>query len=183
MAAASSHQKPDFSEVVAKHTDFVYNIALRMTGDPHAAEDVVQDTFLSAFKAWDSFRGTAQVSTWLYRIAVNAALMRARKEKKVQYLSDSPAEEKEVPSWAADPEREAINTELREKLQEGLKRLPPNLRAAVVLRDVQGFDSEEAARILGIPVPTLKTRLHRARVILRGCLAQYVGKPLGTKSP
>ena len=87
MDGQQQQEGEEFTEIVEKYADFVYNIALRMTNDPHDAEDIVQDEFLSAYKAYTSFRGQSQVSTWLYRITVNACLMKIRKEKKAKLLS------------------------------------------------------------------------------------------------
>ncbi|MBI4307646.1 MAG: sigma-70 family RNA polymerase sigma factor [Chloroflexi bacterium] len=169
---------PDFAftELVEKHSSLVYNVALRMMGNPQDAEDITQEVFLSAFKALPNFRGQSEVSTWLYRIAVNACLMKIRKEKKSRYLVDTGYEDIDIPDWAESPEKAALNTELHETIQDGLARLPPDLRTAVVLRDVQGLSGEEAANVLGIPVATLKTRLHRGRLLLRKHLGTYLGK-------
>ncbi len=167
-----------FESVVEKYMGFVYGIAYRMMGNNAAdAEDATQDAFLSAFRAFDRFRGEAQVSTWLYRITVNACLMRLRKEKKSRMLTETGYEEHETVNWAEgfeSPERAAMNAELRERLNEGVSRLTPDLRAAVVLRDVQGLSNRETAEVLNITVSALKARLHRGRVLLRKFLSDYV---------
>ena len=156
------------SEMVNKYSNFVYNIALRMTGNPYDAEDITQETFLAAYKGFTSFRGQAQVSTWLYRIAVNASLMKIRKAKtRRQYLETTGCDDVIVYDWSKDPEKAAINGELRQAIEEGLKRLSLEYLTVVVLRDVQGLDSEEAAEVLGISVSALKSRLHRGRALLR----------------
>ena len=162
-----------FEEVVEQYTDFLYTLAYRILGNPTDAEDAVQEAFLAAYRNWERFRGEAQVSTWLYRICVNACLMRLRKEKRARYLTATGYDETSIISWEG-PERAALNSELRERLEEGLQLLPPQLRAAVVLRDVQGFSNEEAAELLGVTVSSLKARLHRGRVLLRQHLAEYV---------
>jgi RNA polymerase sigma-70 factor (ECF subfamily) len=163
-----------FEEVVERYGDFVYNVALRMTSDPVEAQDVTQEAFIDAFRAWDRFRGDSQVSTWLYRITVNRSLMRARKGNRERQLVQGGVEDREVVDWTQGPEQAAVNAELRGKLEEGLALLPEDLRAAVVLRDVQGLSSEEAARSLEITVAALKARLHRGRVLLRKHLQDYV---------
>ena len=167
----------DFNTLVEKHSDFVYNVAYRMMGSAEEAEDVAQDAFLSAYRAWDRFRGQSRVSTWLYRITVNAALMRLRKTKLARTLTQTGIEDMEIADWDRSPSSEAANTELGEKLQEGINRLEPDLRAAVVLRDVQGFSNTEAAEALEVTVAALKSRLHRARVLLRKYLADYIAPP------
>lgn len=163
----------DFEEAVARHTEMLYNLAYRMLGNSADAEEAVQEAFLSAYRNWDRFRGTAQVSTWLYRICVNACLMRLRKEKRARYLTVASYEEWDAPVLEG-PEHAALNTELRERLEEGLALLPPQFRAPVVLRDVQGFSNEAAADMLGVTVASFKTRLHRGRVLLRRFLEEYL---------
>jgi RNA polymerase sigma-70 factor (ECF subfamily) len=166
----------DFDSLVEKHSDFVFNVAFRMMGNAEDAEDVARDAFLSAYRAFDRFRGESRPTTWLYRITVNAALMRLRKTKVARALTKTGLDDVEVVDWTASPEREAVNAELGDRLQEGISRLDPDLRAAVVLRDVQGFSNAESADALDISVPALKSRLHRARVLLREFLSDYVGK-------
>ena len=164
----------EFEQVVEKHADFVYNVAYRMLSNPDDAQEAAQDAFLSAFRAWARFRGQSEITTWLYRITVNACLMKLRKEKKARTLTQTGYEDQEIPDWAENPERAALNTELKERLEGGIALLASDLRAAVVLRDVQGLSNEEAAAALKISVSALKARLHRARVLLRKHLDGYV---------
>ena len=163
----------NFDEIVEEYSNFVYNVAYKMMGNPHDAEEVAQDAFLSAFRAFGRFRGESRVTTWLYRITVNAALMRIRREKRARELRWVGIENLDVPSWDEAPEPSAVISEMGEKIQEGIALLQPELRAAVVLRDVAGFSSREAAEALDITVAALKSRLHRARVLLRQHLAEY----------
>lgn len=164
----------DFETLVEQQSDFVYNLAFRMMGNAEEAEDVAQDAFVSAYRAWDRFRGESRVTTWLYRITTNAALMRLRKTKKARTPAWTGIEDVEIVDWSALPEREVQNSELRERLMDGLSQLEPDLRAAVVLRDIQGLSTIEAAESLDISVPALKSRLHRARVLLRKYLSRYI---------
>ena len=164
----------DFDTLVEEQTDFVYNVAYRMMGNPQDAEDVVQDAFLSAYRAWDRFRGEARPSTWLYRITVNAALMRLRKNKKSSQVTQLGLDDVEIVDWSQVPERGAVNSELGDRLWEGIGLLAPDLKAAVVMRDVEGLSNTEAADALEISVSALKSRLHRARVILRQHLSEYL---------
>jgi RNA polymerase sigma-70 factor (ECF subfamily) len=143
-------------------------------GNPHDAEDVVQDAFLSAYRAWGRFRGESRVTTWLYRIATTAALMKIRKGKRGRELTQTGLEDIDIPSLEMSPERGAANAELGAKLNEGISMLEPNLRTAVILRDVQGMSNSEAAEILEITVSSLKSRLHRGRLLLRKHLSDYV---------
>ena len=162
-----------FDEIVEKHGDFVYNVALRMTGDHHEAEDVMQEALISAYRAFPRFRGQSSITTWLYRITVNAALMKHRKEKKGKYLTQDGYEDMEVPDWSDNPEKAALDSELRDAIQDGLARLAPDLRLAVILRDVQGLSGTEASEALHLPLATVKTRLHRGRILLRKHLEEY----------
>ncbi|MSQ13625.1 MAG: sigma-70 family RNA polymerase sigma factor [Dehalococcoidia bacterium] len=164
----------DFERAVEPHLGFMYNVAYRMLGNAQDAEDAAQEALVSAFKNWGRFRGDSKLTTWLYRITVNACLMRLRKEKNSRYLTVMGDDDREVQDWSEDPERAAMNSELRGKLEEGVSRLPPDLRAAVVLRDVQGLDNEEAAEALSTTVSAFKARLHRGRVLLRQHLSSYV---------
>ena len=163
--------------MVEQYTDYAYNVAYRMVNNPADADDVVQDAFLSAYRARDRFRGDAQVTTWLYRIVVNAALQKIRKERKPQRISQVSVEDIEAVDWSPGPESQTLNNELREKLEEAIGELPVDLRTAVVLRDVQQLSTEEAAEVVGISVSAFKARLHRGRVLLRSQLSAYVSSP------
>ena len=164
----------DFDAIVEKYADFVYNVAFRMMGRPEDAEDVAQDAFISAYRAFERFRGESRVTTWLYRITTNAALMKLRKEKRARTLTQTGLEEVDIADWDETPERSAASSELGEKLQEVIAQLQPDLRAAVVLRDVEELSNAEAADVLGITVSSVKSRLHRGRVLLRKYLSDYV---------
>ena len=174
----SQAEVPDFETIVEEYSSFVYNVAYRMMGDPEDAEDVAQEAFLSAYRAFGRFRGDSKVTTWLYRITVNAALMKLRKEKRAKTLTRTGLEDMEIGDWDETPEKLAANAELGDKLQEGISYLPPDLRAAVVLRDVTGLSNSEAAEALGVTVSSIKSRLHRGRVLLRQFLSEYVKTPI-----
>ena len=168
----------EFRSIVDEHTDLVYSVAYRMMSNAQDAEDVTQETFLSAYRNWGSFRGGSTVGTWLYRIAVNACLMRLRKEKRARASRvDLGYDDTDVLDWAPDPsgtpEEQALNSELRNEMVRALAELPSDLRAAVVLRDVQGMSNAEAAAVLGVSLPSMKAKLHRGRVLLRKRLAEY----------
>ena len=152
----------------------MYNVAYRILGNQADAADASQDAFISAYRNFHKFRGASAVSTWLYRIAVNASLMKLRKDRRKDFLTQTGYDETQLVSWTEGPERAALNAELRAQLQEGLALLPPQLRAALVLRDVEGLSNEEAAQVLKTSVPSLKSKLHRGRVLLRNYLNQYV---------
>ncbi len=166
--------KYSFESIVEEYGDFVYNLTYRILGDPADAEDAAQEAFLAAYRNFDRFRGESKVSTWLYRIATNAALMRLRKDRNKRTLTQTGYDDMQLASPTDGPEKLALNSELREHLEGGLDQLPPNLKAAVVLRDVQGLSNEEAAEIVGISVSSLKARLHRGRILLRKYLQDYI---------
>jgi RNA polymerase sigma-70 factor (ECF subfamily) len=163
-----------FSKIVEEYTGYAYNIAYRMLNNPADADDVVQDAFLSAYRARDRFRGDAQVTTWLYRIVVNAALQRIRKDKKPRAMAAGTVEDIDVVDWSPGPESQTLNAELKDKLEAAIGELSEDLRTAVVLRDVEQLSTEEAADIVGVSVPAFKARLHRGRVALREQLNSYV---------
>ncbi len=164
----------DFHQIVEEHSSFVYNVAFRMMGNPQDAEDVAQEAFISAYRAFGRFRGASKVTTWLYRITVNAALMRLRKEKKARTLTQYGFDDVIVNDWSDAPFRAASDSELGDRLREGVAMLPDDLKAAVVLRDMEELSNAEAAEVIGISVPALKSRLHRGRVLLRKHLDEYL---------
>ena len=165
-----------FAQIAEENAGFVYNVAYRMMGNHHDAEEVAQDAFVSAFRARDRFRGDSKPTTWLYRITVNAALMRLRRDKRRNEMTVSEDARPDAPSTdlAELPGPAALNSELGEKLTVAVDALPEDLRAAVVLRDIQGLSNNEAAEILEISIPAIKARLHRGRVAIRAKLAEYV---------
>ena len=161
----------------------VYNLALKLLGDEQEAEDVLQETFLSAFRAIDRFEGRSKLSTWLYRITYNASLMHLRKRERMTTFSlDRPfgdeetAEEssaRHLVDWSTVPDDQLLTAEARQEMDRAIAGLPESLRATFVLRDIQGLSGAETAKILGITVQAVKNRLHRARLKLRSRLASY----------
>ena len=177
--SASRTTEEEFCEIVETYSDSAYNIAFRMLHDADDAEDAVQEAFISAYRAFPKFKGQSKVTTWLYRIVVNACLMKVRKEKaRTKYLPEIGYDDAVVHDWRNDPEKAAINAELRDVLQQGLDRLAPELRTVIVLRDVQGLSGQEAAEASNITVASFKSRLHRARVLLRKYLEGYLDRPI-----
>ncbi len=167
--------------MVRQHGSQMYAVALRIMGDPDEAEEVVQDAFISACGKMASFEGRSKLSTWLYRITTNAALMRLRKRRDDTVSLDEPQTgedgdllPRQLGDWDIDPSRQALSTELRQVMEAAVESLPPSLRAAFVLRDIQGLSTQEAAEALDITETALKVRLHRARLALRERLAGYL---------
>ena len=164
----------DFEAIVEKYSDFVFNLAYRILGNHTDAEDAAQDAFLAAYRNFHRFRGDSSVSTWLYRIAVNAALMKLRKDRQRRILPHVSYDDVQLVSPSESPEKLALNSELREHLERGLDSLPANLRTAVVLRDIQSLSNEEASAVLKVSASSFKARLHRGRVLLRNHLQDYL---------
>jgi RNA polymerase sigma-70 factor (ECF subfamily) len=162
-----------FEILVRRHEKTIFNLVYRMLGDYDDAAEVSQEVFLSAYRAIREFRGDANFSTWLYRIALNHATTRrrilsSRRQKIV------PLHETEPPS---DPElgpAEALERkEIRQRVQSAINKLEPEDAAIILLRDLQDVPYEELARVLDIPIGTVKSRLHRARQALRTQLSTY----------
>jgi RNA polymerase sigma-70 factor (ECF subfamily) len=168
-----------FKNLVDAYSPQIYNLALKMLGNPDLAEDILQETFVNAYRAIDRFEGRAHVSTWLYRIAHNAVLMRLRKEKNyptLQSLEDETDLDRleTVTHHEGAPERRLMENELREKMDEALATLTEALREVFVLRDIQGLSTAQTAEVLDLSETAVKSRLHRARLALRKQLAPYV---------
>jgi RNA polymerase sigma-70 factor, ECF subfamily len=159
--------------------DRLYGLALRLLGEPAAAEDVVQEAFLKLMTGADRIEGRARLATWLYRVATNAALDRLRARKRERPV---PEEDDEagapLPSLLVDirlsPHELLKDAELRAALEDGIASLPPGLRAAFLLRDVEGLSTADAAEALSLTQANLKVRLHRARLALRERLSAFV---------
>ena len=174
-SAISHDSELDISQIVEEYADFAYNVAYRMLRNVEDAEDAVQEAFISAYRAFDRFKGQSKVSTWLYRIVVNACLMKIRKEKsRANYLVETGYNDDIFKDWGNNPEQAAIDGELRDVVEGGLERLSPDLRGAIVLRDVQGVSTEEGAEAMGLSISAFKSRLHRGRMLLRQHIDGYL---------
>ncbi len=174
-----------FAQLVEANQRNISNLALRMLNDPQEAEDVLQETFLSAYKALPSFEGRSSLSTWLYRIASNASLMRLRKKQPETTSMDEPLELEEGDSlprqfvdWSSVPEDELLTEESRRVIDEAVAKLPEGLRIVFVLRDIEGLSTEETGEVLELSESAVKTRLHRARLALRDKLSAYFAERL-----
>jgi RNA polymerase sigma-70 factor (ECF subfamily) len=174
-----------FEELVARHEERLYRVAMRLLRNENDAREVLQEAFLSAWQNLDSFAGRAQFGSWIYRVAVNAALMLLRSRRRHPSVSvedvepfalDEAVEENALSlgdDWSKRPDDQLQSTELKRHIQSAVEGLPELLRVVFVLRDVEGLDTEETANILGVTVPTVKTRLHRARLALRQAITAY----------
>ena len=165
-----------FNQLVLLHQDKIYGLALRILGDEASAEDITQNTFLSAFRSLPGFRN-GSFRSWLYRIASNACYdeLRRRKSHPLQPLEYEDGEEPSHLSNFSDsrsmPEKELERRELGQVVQQALNRLAADQRAVVVLVDLLDFDYQEAAQTLSVPIGTVKSRLARARLQLRNLLS------------
>lgn len=165
------------AELFRTHADRVYRHALGMLGDAASAEDVVQETFVKAMRGLEAFEGRSSVGTWLYRVAHNACLDRLRaggREVSADAAADGALRmPRNLVDWTATPETELLDAEARQTLDAAVAELPETLRAAFLLRDVEGLSTAESAAVLGLSESAVKVRLHRARLRLRETLAEY----------
>ncbi len=169
------------AELVRRYSPKLYRVTLRILGSEDEAEEALQEAFISACSKIASFRGDAQLGTWLYRVATNAALMRLRKRKDEYVSLDAPVETDEgtvlprnLADWRFDPYRVVLSGELREILERAIQKLPETLRVVFILRELEGLSTLETAQTLGISESATKVRLHRARMVLRELLAPYL---------
>lgn len=167
------------AECVELHSNGLYRLGLRLLGDENEAEDIVQETFLSAFKGIDKFDGRSTLGTWLFRIAYNNAMMRLRKRKPDLVAIDQPilTDEGTMPrqmfDWCCIPERDLLTDEAQSKIKWAISQLSESLRVVFSLRDIEGLSTAEVAEILDISESAVKVRLHRARLALREILSEY----------
>jgi RNA polymerase sigma-70 factor (ECF subfamily) len=183
--ALRSGDRAEFARLVDLASAPIYRLALKMLGDPQDAEDVLQNTFLKALQSLPDFEGRSNPLTWLYRIAVNEALMHIRRRKPQVEIDESTSDDEEnVPlpvqltDWCCLPESDLLSAESRQALDDAIRTLPEKLRVVFVLRDIEGLSVRETAEALGLTETTVKTRLLRARLHLREQLSVYFGERL-----
>jgi RNA polymerase sigma-70 factor (ECF subfamily) len=176
--SANQGDSSAFEELMQRHTKRVFIIARHITRSHEDAEEVSQETFLKACRHLKDFAAKAQFSTWLTRIAVNTALTKVRRSNFLQIeREDEPGPEhrgigSEIPDWRPNPEELYNQQQLRERLRQALEELPRLYSTVFLLRDVQGLSVAETAAALGLRIPTVKTRLLRARLQLRDILSR-----------
>jgi RNA polymerase sigma-70 factor, ECF subfamily len=180
--AVQSGQIERFPEIVQRYEHLLYNFGLKMCGRPQDAEDVVQDTFLNVFRYIKGFRYETKFKNWIYRIATSTCIKKRRKSKFAperelsldEFLPhDEASVESQVPAWAGLPLDHVLKDELSRTLKEAIVELPEKYRVVLVLRDVEGFSTDESAQILKLTQSNIKVRLHRARLFLRDKLKTY----------
>ncbi|MGB9772907.1 MAG: sigma-70 family RNA polymerase sigma factor [Bacteroidota bacterium] len=172
----------EFAEEALPHMDVLYNFALRMTGNPDDAEDLLQDTYLKAYRFWDKFEKGTNSRAWLFRIMKNSYINRYRKEVRepdtvdygdIEEFYDSIRDES---TETTDLEERLFGNLLDDDVAKALESLPPDFRTVVILCDIEGFTYEEISNFVDCPIGTVRSRLHRGRKMLRAKLVEYARK-------
>jgi RNA polymerase sigma-70 factor, ECF subfamily len=172
------------SDLESRYAPRIRQLALRYVRNEEDADEVVQDVLFKVYQKIEAFRGDAALSSWIYRITFNTAMSRLRAGKatrgEVELVRVEPAgsdgvQTPDVADWSSLGDDEVLRGELRERLRKALAMLPPIYRVPVLLRDVHGLTTEEASAALRVKDQTLKSRLHRGRMILREELADFAG--------
>ncbi|MCL5103955.1 MAG: sigma-70 family RNA polymerase sigma factor [Armatimonadetes bacterium] len=176
----------DFDGLVDAYQKPIFNLVFRLLGDRDEAADVTQETFVAAYRSFSEFRGESSVYTWLYRIAVNKCKNKfkqsdRRREYETQWLDTDENPETSVPLGLSvgseyNPDEVLQRKELKERIARAITELPPDYRIVAVLRDVHGLSYEEVAKAADLSVDVVRTRIARARRMLRGKLAPYLGE-------
>jgi RNA polymerase sigma-70 factor (ECF subfamily) len=173
VARAKAGDPAAYGELVNRYERKIFRLAMNITHNREDAEDVLQEAFLKAYQHLDSFQGDSKFYTWLVRIAVNEALMRLRKRRPGEFSIDEPVQTeddllpREIADWGPSPEQRFARAEMNEILTEAIEKLDPVFRVVFVLRDVEELSTEDTAKLLGLTVPAVKSRLLRARLKMR----------------
>lgn len=184
LARAQGGDMSAFEELVGRHEEKVYGLALRMTRSEADAAEITQDTFLSAYQHLAEFRGEAAFGSWVHRIAANNALMRLRRQRVLDIVSDDQLEGPEFTErgslaeapetdWSRRADDKILDEELGRAIQAATDALPEGYREVFLLKDVEGLSYEEISEMVGISVPAVKSRLHRARLALREAIDAF----------
>ncbi len=172
-----------YEEIVRRYQDKAFRLAFSLMKNESDAQDVVQEAFLNVYRKLDTFKGESQFGSWMYRVVVNAALMRLRKKKRRSevHVDDEDAEFREddyyvasVPEWRVRADEAAENRELRQKIIEAVDELPAKYQTVFLLKEVEGLPLKDIADVLDLSVGGVKSRLHRARLHLRATLEPYL---------
>ncbi len=186
IAASRKGDAAALDELVRAHQGRVYAFAMRMCRNVEDAKDILQETFLGVVRSIREFREESKFTTWLYRIASNACLKKRRRgvfdpspeqELSLDDLMPRPGPDgrkPEIADWSEDAERALLHGELSERIEAAIDKLPKEYKIVLVLRDVEGLSAEDTAEAVGLSVPAVKSRLHRARVSVRRELATYL---------
>lgn len=190
-SSTSADTPTTFDALYKDHVDLMYRYANRLCGEAEAAKDLVQETFLNAYRGFKNFRGDAQASTWLYAIASRACLRMRRKRKGAperelsldEFIPSSEGEFRlQIPVEGLSPEQALQNKQLRQALDAAIGKLPKKYKMVLVLRDMEGLSAKEVGTIMGLNERAVKSRLHRARLFVRRELSDR-GLAEGTREP
>jgi len=179
-----------FASLVDETSGHIYRVVLQILGNEQDAEDVLQETYIKAFRSLPDFEGRSSLTTWLYRIAVNEALMMVRKrrpqtvsiEENSTFDAEAESESMQIVDFCCLPEGEFLSSESRRFLDQAIQNLPETLRVVFVMRDVEGLSIQETAEVLDLSESNVKTRLLRARLRLRQELSVYFGGKIQEES-
>ncbi len=174
VAAAQAGDRAAFATLVRRHADRLHAVVLRLVADADEAEEVTQEAFLRAWRAIDQFRGECLFFTWLYRIGVNEAKRRVDRRPPAGQLVALPDDSRELADERPGPARRLEQAELHRALECAIRGLRPEYREPLVLRDVHGLSTREAAAAMGLRQAAFKSRLHRARLAVRAQIAEHV---------
>jgi RNA polymerase sigma-70 factor (ECF subfamily) len=169
----------DMEEIVRRYSSKVYNLAYHLTHNSSAAEEIMQEVFLTVVAKIGTLTNNAYFATWLYRVTTNAAYGYLRRERR--YMEQSPVDEAELTTpegydWSELPDDILLSDESNNLIQEAIDRLPESMKTVLILKDVEGMKNEDIAQALNLSVPAVKSRLHRGRLILRQSLGEYFSK-------
>lgn len=172
-----------YEEIVRRYQDKAFRLAFSLTKNDAEAQDVVQEAFLNMYRKLDSFKGDSKFGSWMYRVVVNAGLMRLRKRRR---LSEVPVDDESfnlpeaeyyggsAPQWRVQADEAVENQELRQQIIEAVDELPPKYQTVFLLKEIEGLKLSEIAEVLDLSVGGVKSRLHRARLHLRATLGPYL---------
>lgn len=170
----------ELARLVDHYSNPVYRIILNILNNPQDAEDILQEAFIKVIHGLKSFEGRSSLSTWIYRIAVNEALMLVRKRKGVEVSIDEENDDdegmatpREIIDWCCQPEEEFVSGEITEVMNKAIDELPEKLRIVFILRDMEDLSIRDTAQALGMTESAVKTRLLRARLLLREVISRY----------
>jgi RNA polymerase sigma-70 factor (ECF subfamily) len=186
LEALRAGDRAEFARLVDTYSALIYRLGLKLMNNPQDAEDVLQETFIKAYRHLEGFDGRSSLSTWLYRIATNEALMLLRRKHPEMVSVEEPQGEQaedleplQIVDWCCVPEIELMSAESRAMLDRAIETLPAGLRLVFLLRDIEGLSTREAAEVLDLSETAVKTRLSRARLRLREALTGYFGDRMG----
>lgn len=185
LEALQEGDRGEFARLVEQYSPMIYRLGSKMLDNPQDVEDMLQETFIKAYRHLGDFDGRSSLSTWLYRIATNEALMAMRRKRPDTISFDEPQADETEPQeplqivdWCCMPEQELMSAEGRAYLDKAVEGLPTSLRVVFLLRDIEGLSTRETAEVLNLSEMAVKTRLSRARLQLRETLSTYYGERL-----